>query len=286
MSLLFSARHFGTGVLIATAFVHLLPTAFISLGDQCLSGFWTNDYPAMPGAIALGAIFLVTVVEMVFSPAQHICRNPRGDQRGLHAVSPPPRGSCSSAIALEVAGPGDSADPPEIRPSDSATDGNLLFGDLGQNGRLDQIEFGQQENQTHHVSSKLGVEEPASDGPEISSLTPEQKHKKAVMQCMLLEMGILFHSVFIGMALSVSIGNDFVVLLIAITFHRTPTFDTYRSDCRSDRKDPTDNALETFEGLALGSRIASLAWRDTAIQPWLMALAYGCTYVFQVPPHP
>lgn len=40
------------------------------------------------------------------------------------------------------------------------------------------------------------------------------------MQCLLLEMGILFHSVFIGMALSVAVGNDFIVLLIAITFHR------------------------------------------------------------------
>lgn len=40
------------------------------------------------------------------------------------------------------------------------------------------------------------------------------------MQCVMLEAGILFHSIFIGMALSVSINNEFVVLLIAIAFHR------------------------------------------------------------------
>ena len=34
---------------------------------------------------------------------------------------------------------------------------------------------------------------------------------------------------------------------------------------------------ETFEGLALGSRIASIAWPRKTVQPWLMALAYGCT---------
>jgi hypothetical protein len=51
-------------------------------------------------------------------------------------------------------------------------------------------------------------------------LTPEQQHKKAVLQCLMLEMGILFHSIFIGMALSVSIGKEFIILLIAITFHR------------------------------------------------------------------
>ncbi|KAJ4287464.1 hypothetical protein N0V88_007651 [Collariella sp. IMI 366227] len=134
---LFGVRHFGTGVLLATAFVHLLPTAFISLGNPCLSSFWTTDYPAMPGAIA--------------------------------------------------------------------------------------------------------------------GLTEEQMHKKAILQCMLLEVGILFHSVFIGMALSVSVGTDFVVLLIAVAFH------------------------QTFEGLALGARIASISWPKNTMQPWLMVLAYGCT---------
>lgn len=49
-------------------------------------------------------------------------------------------------------------------------------------------------------------------------ITPEQKQKKETMQVYLLEMGILFHSVFIGMSLSVSTGNQFVILLIAIVF--------------------------------------------------------------------
>merc|ERR1711881_725330 len=68
--IIFISQHFGTGVLIATAFVHLLPTAFISLTDPCLPAFWNQDYPAMPGAIALAAIFLVTVIEMVFHPSR------------------------------------------------------------------------------------------------------------------------------------------------------------------------------------------------------------------------
>jgi zinc transporter 1/2/3 len=62
----------------------------------------------------------------------------------------------------------------------------------------------------------------ASSSANGTAITPIeiQNHKKALMQCVLLEMGILFHSVFIGMALSVAVGNDFIVLLIAITFHR------------------------------------------------------------------
>ncbi|KAL9608959.1 MAG: hypothetical protein Q9204_009195 [Flavoplaca sp. TL-2023a] len=73
------------------------------------------------------------------------------------------------------------------------------------------------------------------------------------MQCLLLEVGILFHSVFIGMALAVAVGSEQVILSIAIAFH------------------------QTFEGLALGSRIAAVGWHPKAPQPWLMALAYGCT---------
>ena len=37
----------------------------------------------MPGAIVLGSIFVVTMIEMVFSPAQHVC----GGNEGVAAVS-------------------------------------------------------------------------------------------------------------------------------------------------------------------------------------------------------
>jgi solute carrier family 39 (zinc transporter), member 1/2/3 len=92
--------------------------------------------------------------------------------------------------------------------------------------------------------------------------TPGQKREKLLLQCLLLELGILFHSVFIGMALAVAVGNSFIVLLLAIVFH------------------------QTFEGLALGTRIAAVGWSPAQApgwrqyQPWMMALAYGCTTPF------
>ncbi|KAF7515334.1 hypothetical protein PCG10_003389 [Penicillium crustosum] len=88
---------------------------------------------------------------------------------------------------------------------------------------------------------------------------PIQNPQRQLLQCLLLEAGILFHSIFIGMALSVATGTSFVVLLIAISFH------------------------QTFEGFALGSRIASLIpdlFAPNSMKPWLMSLAYGTTTPF------
>lgn len=85
---------------------------------------------------------------------------------------------------------------------------------------------------------------------------PLQNPQRQLLQCLLLEAGILFHSIFIGMALSVATGTSFVVLLIAISFH------------------------QTFEGFALGARIAGLIpelFSPSSAKPWLMCLAYGAT---------
>lgn len=160
----FTVRHFGTGVLLATAFVHLLPTAFLSLSNPCLPKFWTEDYPSMPGAIALAGVLVVAVVEMILSPSRHFVPQQRGR---LASVS-------------ESTG---TANLDSLRSDLAATDVTL-------------------ETEVKHV------------------LTPEQERKKSMLQCVMLEVGILFHSVFIGMALSVATGGDFVVLLIAIAFHR------------------------------------------------------------------
>jgi solute carrier family 39 (zinc transporter), member 1/2/3 len=82
--------------------------------------------------------------------------------------------------------------------------------------------------------------------------TPEEQ-QRLMLQCLMLEAGILFHSVFIGMAISVATGSTFIVFLIAISFH------------------------QTFEGLALGSRIAAIHFPRTSLRPWLMVLAFGLT---------
>ena len=100
------------------------------------------------------------------------------------------------------------------------------------------------------ASSHQDVETPT---PTAKPLNPEEEQKRQILQCLLLEAGILFHSIFIGMAVSVATGPPFVVFLVAISFH------------------------QSFEGLALGSRIAAINFPKHSPRPWLMVLAYGTT---------
>jgi zinc transporter ZupT len=259
---LFSAKHFGTGVLIATAFVHLLPTAFLSLSNPCLSSFWTEDYQAAPGAIMLASIFFVTIIEMVFSPGRHCC----GGNEGVKGVT---RDAVQEKENEVRTAPDVQTQTRRTYSEGSMQEQVRSMGNLrgrvtsisrtlsqyrAQNQRLDAIGSAGEDNpaETGSKNAESAIEDPETN-QQGHQMTPEQAHKKAVLQCFLLEMGILFHSVFIGMSLAVAIGNDFVVLLIAIIFH------------------------QTFEGLALGVRIAAIDWPARSPQPWLMALAYGCT---------
>lgn len=276
-SFFFGVRHFGTGVLLATAFVHLLPTAFILLGDDCLSSFWIDDYDAMPGAIALAAVFFVAVIEMIFQPARHMI--PAQGNRVIEAT-----GAGAGAGAAESGAAGTTPAMAERRPSTASDDhspmemghvggaseslGRTLSrlsraGEITANTETDDAA---QRSAAPSISKGIndieGQTDMASEMPRGCGyhggsggyiLSPAQKHQKDVLQCMMLEVGILFHSIFIGMTLAVSTGSQFIVLLVAIIFH------------------------QTFEGLALGSRIADISWHEGALQPWLMALAYGCT---------
>lgn len=251
----FAVRHFGTGVLIATAFVHLLPTAFISLNDPCLDSFWNTDYPAMPGAIALAAIFFVTVIEMVFHPSRHIqpieltsCTAAGQDEPNVQKGSDG-RGCMGSVGMLPIRDMG------PLRGRSSSI-GQGLAAVNSRNERVPEnavVEDEEEEQDNTPPRRKRSSEEASLESQRAPTLTAEQQQRKELLQCVLLELGILFHSIFIGMALSVSVGNEFIILLIAIVFH------------------------QTFEGLALGSRIAAIKWPQGKLQPWFMALAYGCT---------
>ncbi|KAJ5173993.1 Zinc/iron permease [Penicillium coprophilum] len=281
---LFISRHFGTGVLIATAFVHLLPTAFVSLTDPCLPRFWSQTYRAMAGFVAMIAVFAVVIVEMFFAMkgAKHVhgseydnligearrnsirdAGDPDVDYSRLEARQASDNINLDSMDssklrATRVSGSDHEAD--RLHLTDPSPDKEDDVDDLdGLDDYMDddalisgQAAHSAQSQSVHRHRPRLSEShrQPTdTDGP---ILNPQRQ----LLQCLLLEAGILFHSIFIGMALSVATGTSFVVLLIAISFH------------------------QTFEGFALGSRIASLIpdlFAPDSMKPWLMSLAYGTT---------
>ncbi|KAI9828642.1 MAG: hypothetical protein M1832_001745 [Thelocarpon impressellum] len=299
---LFISRHFGTGVLIATAFVHLLPTAFVSLTDPCLPAFWNEGYTAMAGLIAMTSVLIVVGIEMFFAtrgaghmhaseydavpveggslPLTHVGNGAArpSHQRQL-SLRPFSQGKIGDDVDDPVDGLNGSSEnlvagrSPSI-PSASPLprEASKYTDDTGDDSDLDLDEL---DPVADGGAGPLATERQQDDGGESrrpphashhhhhpgpshphahTSLSEMQEQRKMLLQCLLLEAGILFHSVFIGMALSVATGTSFIVLLLAISFH------------------------QTFEGLALGSRIAAIpALSPTSVKPWLMALAYGTT---------
>jgi len=97
---------------------------------------------------------------------------------------------------------------------------------------------------------------PVIDSPYIDVETGQPVdplvYKKMSMNITLLEGGILFHSVFVGMTISITV-EGFLILLIAILFH------------------------QMFEGLGLGSRIAQVPYAKGSIRPWVLVVAFGTT---------
>ncbi|KAG8674834.1 hypothetical protein FPOAC2_00869 [Fusarium poae] len=280
-SIIFYCQHIGTGVLLATAFVHLLPTAFESMTDPCLPDFFSKGYTPLPGLVAMVSAIIVVAIESYLtargaghshshnhgyfdSDDEHESQLPMMDTSGLSdrrtGVRPPDihlelmesQGLVAGVSPLPRTSPlGQESKKLSDEFNDADSDLDLDMDELDPSGPSSM-----RNRSGPYASLKAGVADeepltpmtPMSPGPQ----SPEEQQRK-MLQCILLEAGILFHSIFIGMAISVATGPAFVVFLVAISFH------------------------QTFEGLALGSRIAAIQFPRKSIRPWLMVLAYGTT---------
>lgn len=98
---LFYCRHLGTGVIMATCFVHLVPTAFINLLDPCLSSFWTEDYPAMPGLIMMLGLLMIAGIDLIFQ-SRGLGHSHQSDFTNLQDADPEAR-HCAEASAPRMA---------------------------------------------------------------------------------------------------------------------------------------------------------------------------------------
>lgn len=208
------AKFFGSGVIIATAFIHLLASSFAELGDPCLSTFWDVEYPwsAAFSMIAVFSVFLIELFAMRFANVSFATTDPLGVEE--KAMSVP-------VAAFSPQGPAVDFESHHHRQSPEPNSG------------MNKVTNGETDNE-------IALE--AAPGNE--------KLDARLVGFFILEFGVIFHSVIIGLTLSTT-GSDFNTLFVVIIFH------------------------QMFEGLGLGSRLAILPFKKGSKLPWLLALAYA-----------
>lgn len=251
----------------------------------------------MPGVIMMGAMFVLFVIEMWLNSKTggHSHGGPMGVETGPHqghagtvaAMSVPerpPRYATASFETDDIKYEKDIArkayeenmrnqmenpfsDNAEFGPPSEMPPWFIVFYEQYVRQRLEmmnmirsnmaaprQIERAPQAEHNHdHQVAYTGdfADSPYID-PESGMPVDPAVYRKMSLHITLLEGGILFHSVFVGMTISITI-DGFIILLVAILFH------------------------QMFEGLGLGSRIASVPYAKGSIRPWVLVVAFGTT---------
>lgn len=208
----FIAKFFGSGVIIATAFVHLLSPAEDALRNPCLTGVITEyDWVS---AILLMTIFVLFFVELMV-------------MRYSKFGGPDHEHEHSGTVV-------DGSESKQLRDIDETN--------------------GDRRISSHHPGNDhLGHAERHNSIEEANNPFSYEDYKAQLTAIFILEFGIIFHSVFIGLTLAVS-GDEFITLFIVLVFH------------------------QTFEGLGLGARLAVTPWpKGKRWTPYVLAITYGFT---------
>lgn len=217
----FGAKFFGSGVIVATGFIHLLEPASDALSDTCLTGPIT-EYPWAFG-ICLMSLFLLFFSEII---AHYYVAKATGSDAHDH--------------------------------SHFGNYGKVKEDDESSSHDADKLQPDVEDSAISHVPGSNHYSHTADhQDPEVIG-TPAQneaqeKYLNQILAVFVLEFGIIFHSVFVGLSLAVA-GEEFNTLFIVLIFH------------------------QMFEGLGLGTRIAECPWdKSRRFTPWLLSAAFAFT---------
>ncbi|KAK4939308.1 hypothetical protein LTR10_020397 [Elasticomyces elasticus] len=215
------ARYFGAGVIVATAFIHLLDPAYGEIGpNTCvgMTGGWA-DYSWCP-AIVLTSVVIIFLFDF-------------GAERYVEVKY----GVDSDADIQEaVTGHVD-------RPISAAQEDRAL-----------SIAEGRREHEDRQrkpsAFEKRYIEDYDSEhGDEHAR---KMAFRQQIAAFLILEFGVIFHSVVIGLNLGV-VGDEFSTLYPVLVFH------------------------QSFEGLGIGARMSAIPFKQGSWLPWLLCTAYGIT---------
>ncbi|CAG8143117.1 unnamed protein product [Penicillium salamii] len=193
------ARYFGTGVIVATAFVHLLDPAYKRIGPKtCVgqSGYWSEySWCAAIVLVSIVVIFLLDLAAEVYVEHKY----------GVH------RDEEATNVFLQ------DSNAPTPAPGPAPTE-----------------------------------KEVATWTTEDDTVMAERSFRQQIAAFLLLEFGIIFHSVIIGLNLGVT-GSEFATLYPVLVFH------------------------QSFEGLGIGARMSAIPFGKHTWLPWILCAAYGLT---------
>jgi zinc transporter 1/2/3 len=254
-AIFFVSKYFGSGVIIATAFIHvrdnlakiyvhtltsrqLLAPAIEALTDPCLTGPITQ-YSWAEG-IALLTIFLLFFVELMIVRYADFGS---GDHDHGHTHSHDNSPSTSTPLTSDSPFNKEGSHGPNLKlitkghDMEDAREGSHMPG---------EDHHGHAREHTHNDEVSANWQQQGH------GITPEA-FAAQMTAIFILEGGVVFHSIFVGLTLAVA-GEEFKILYVVLSFH------------------------QFFEGLALGARLAEVPWpRAKRWTPYIMGLAYGLT---------
>ncbi|OAX77085.1 hypothetical protein ACJ72_08620 [Emergomyces africanus] len=273
----FVAKYFGSGVIVATAFIHLLAPAHEALSNPCLTGPIT-EYPWVEGIMLMTIVLLFFIELMVMRFARFgdtaIAReiedgsyqpNHNHNHNHMHVRSRSRSRSRSHSSHRHRHGNADGdADGPckalvlshtstndhqsEIAPSlHSNHDQTHMPGQDHLGHARDHPPSDTSSNShCHHHSSSSSPEKPCTQKPCPQNPSPHdndndhhnhshnhhshshshslsalvEDYSAQLTSIFILEFGIIFHSIFIGLTLAVA-GEEFITLYVVLVFHQT-----------------------------------------------------------------
>ncbi|KAJ3931437.1 MAG: Zinc/iron permease [Lentinula lateritia] len=293
--LFFIGKHFGTGVILSTAFCHLLQDSFEALTSSIVK----SRYPGVgeqTGFIILASLITIFLVEYVSTSyvdhlheeseasasQEHPQREPTSSSQAqtahkFHPVNESTHllsasvGSTFSTSALSTSVRSHHSleasfirSPPRMHHYLSSIVTNSPRYSRGNDCFyiINDLNYHLNNGEYHLVggkgSSRLVVQSPEDvqhdiasnyvphddvDDDDVESQRPLLSRKRQVVGILVLQLGIMIHSLVIGLTLSITSGAEFTTLVTAIIFH------------------------QLFEGLSLGIRIAAIPPEEGVTSP-------------------
>ncbi|GAM86906.1 hypothetical protein ANO11243_049270 [Dothideomycetidae sp. 11243] len=210
------ARYFGAGVIVATAFVHLLDPAYGEIGpNTCvgMTGNWSSySWPPAIALVSCMVVFLMDLGAERYVEIKYGCV-PMGDVEGL--VTGRGHNHAREHAPLSV------DDVESMRQSQmDKKDDSLVSDDASIDAKQQALE--------------------------------QNAFRQQIAAFLILEFGVIFHSVVIGLNLGVA-GQEFNTLFPVLVFH------------------------QSFEGLGIGARMSAIPFPRKSWLPWILCAAYGLT---------